>query len=123
MKVTGIDHVQVAIPEGSEDRARAFYKNVLGLKEVEKPEKLKGRGGLWFEDGSLKLHLGIDKDFIPAKKAHPGIAVVGLEDYKSKLIETGHPMVEGEKLPGQDRIFTEDPFGNRIELVEHEIDQ
>lgn len=119
MPVSRIDHVQLAIPPGGEDRARAFYTDLLGLPEREKPEILAGRGGVWFERGELKLHLGIEKDFRPAKKAHPALQVEGLDALLLQLRAADCPVSEAEQLDGyRQRAFVDDSFGNRIELVE-----
>jgi catechol 2,3-dioxygenase-like lactoylglutathione lyase family enzyme len=114
----GLDHVQLAMPQGQEDAARAFYVGVLGLKEVPKPPNLAKRGGVWFEGASLRLHLGVEKEFIPAKKAHPALLVQDLPALKTHLAEAGVPVVPDEPLEGYDRIYVADPFGNRIELLE-----
>ncbi|MEM7244091.1 MAG: VOC family protein [Acidobacteriota bacterium] len=116
--VLGLDHVQLAQPEGGEDQGRAFYGELLGLEELPKPEPLAGRGGLWFRCGSLQLHLGVEKDFRPAKKAHPCLIVGDLDAVVARLSEAGHEAKEGEVLEGRRRAFTADPFGNRIELME-----
>jgi catechol 2,3-dioxygenase-like lactoylglutathione lyase family enzyme len=118
MEIRGIDHVQVAIPLGSEARAREFYVEALGLLEIPKPEPLAVRGGLWLECGAQQLHLGVEADFRPARKAHPALIVVGLGELASRLAARGHAVTAGEDLPGVRRLFVADPFGNRIELVE-----
>jgi len=118
MTVIAIDHMQIAMPEGKEDLARSFYGEILGLPEVDKPKNLVNRGGVWFERGTLKVHLGIDLEFIPARKAHPGFLVVDLNSLSEKLESAGYDVKEGAQLPGFRRIFTNDPFGNRIELLQ-----
>ena len=119
MPLVQIDHVQLAIPPGGEPRAREFYTGLLGLPEREKPAILAGRGGVWFELGSLKLHLGIEEDFRPAKKAHPALQVQGLPLLLSQLIAAGCNVADAEDVEGyKQRAFVDDPFGNRIELVE-----
>ncbi|HWT63070.1 MAG TPA: VOC family protein [Ochrobactrum sp.] len=118
MHITRLDHIQLAMPKGEEDKARAFYEGLLGIPEVPKPHNLAARGGCWFEQGSLKIHLGIDPEFAPARKAHPAFIVKAL----TKLIETltmaGVSVVEDEPLVGYARCYISDPFGNRIELME-----
>lgn len=118
MGLIRIDHVQLAMPAGSEDLARAFYRDALGLSEVAKPASLARRGGCWFGDGALKVHLGVDPDFQPARKAHPAFLVDDLAGLIARLEAGGHPIVEDAPIEGQARIFTADPFGNRIELIE-----
>jgi catechol 2,3-dioxygenase-like lactoylglutathione lyase family enzyme len=121
MPITRIDHVQLAIPPGTEAKARAFYTGLLGLPEREKPAILAGRGGVWFETAAFKLHLGIEQDFRPAKKAHPALQVDGLDQLLSQLTAAGCAVVDGEPVEGyRRRAFVDDPFGNRIELVEPE---
>lgn len=118
MRVYGLDHVQLAIPRGEEERARAFYGDVLGLEEVPKPANLAGRGGVWFRGGGLSLHLGVEDDFRPAKKAHPALLVEGLAELAARCHAHGHPATRDEPLEGYDRVYVADPFGNRIELME-----
>lgn len=111
--------MQLAIPPGGEAEARCFYADLLGLVEREKPAILAARGGAWFEAGALKLHLGIEKDFRPAKKAHPALQVEGLAELLTQLTAAGCEVVAGEDIEGyRQRAFVDDPFGNRIELVE-----
>ncbi len=117
-EIYGIDHVQLSIPPGGEDRARAFYGGLLGLREVPKPESLAGRGGAWFESGSLRLHLGAEPDMTPMKKAHPGLLVHGLAGLVARLQAAGVTVSFEPPLPGYDRAHILDPFGNRIELLE-----
>ena len=105
------------MPKGEEQRARAFYQDVLGIPERAKPPELAKRGGAWFEDGALKIHIGVEADFRPARKAHPALLVDGLTELIARLKAAGHPAIE-EAMPGYRRIYTEDPFGNRIELME-----
>ena len=105
MGIVGIDHVQLAMPSGGEDKAVAFYSGVLGISQVAKPMHLAKRGGCWFEDGPLKVHLGVEADFRPARKAHPALLVDGLGALD-------------EPLEGYDRVYANDPFGNRLELLE-----
>ena len=116
--IVGVDHVQLAMPAGREDEARAFYSRLLGLPEVPKPPELAKRGGAWFESERVKVHLGVDKDFRPAKKAHPGLLVRGLRDLAARLAAAGHRVVDDEPLEGYERVYVDDPFGNRLELME-----
>jgi catechol 2,3-dioxygenase-like lactoylglutathione lyase family enzyme len=118
MKVYAIDHVQLAMPSGEEEKARAFYAETLGIKEVAKPSNLAKRGGCWFEDGNLKIHLGIEKDFRPAKKAHPALLVEDIDGLIEKCKSSGYEVVADEPLEGYNRIYIYDPFGNRLELME-----
>ncbi len=117
MKVRAIEHVQLAMPKGGEQQARAFYEGVLGIPERAKPGELARRGGAWFEEGGLKIHLGVEADFRPARKAHPALLVEGLAGLIERLSRAGFPAIE-EPMPGFRRIYTEDPFGNRLELME-----
>ena len=118
MRIVAIDHVQLAMPEGGEEAARAFYTGLLGIAEVSKPPHLAKRGGCWFEQGALKVHLGVDKAFQPAKKAHPAFVVENLAALKAKLAAACVPLRDDEPLDGYDRIYIDDPFGNRLELME-----
>jgi catechol 2,3-dioxygenase-like lactoylglutathione lyase family enzyme len=118
--ITGLDHVQVAAPPGCEAEARGFYGRLLGLAELEKPAPLAGRGGVWFACGSQQLHVGVVADFTPAGKAHPALAVSGaaeLDVLAERLTLAGAPVHWDAELPGVARFFTEDPWGNRIELL------
>lgn len=118
MPLRAIDHVQLAMPPGGEDAARVFYGGLLGLPEVPKPTALAARGGCWFEQGALKVHLGVEDDFRPSRKAHPGFIVDGLRDLAAKLEQGGFVPKAGEPFDDHLRIFVNDPFGNRIELIE-----
>jgi catechol 2,3-dioxygenase-like lactoylglutathione lyase family enzyme len=118
MTVTGIDHVQVAAPAGCEADARAFYGELLGLEELPKPEPLRARGGCWFRAGGQELHVGVEDPFAPARKAHPGLVVVGLEELAARLRAAGAEVTYDETIPGVRRFYTADPFGNRLELRE-----
>jgi catechol 2,3-dioxygenase-like lactoylglutathione lyase family enzyme len=113
-----IDHVQLAMPAGGEAVARGFYGDVLGLPETAKPPHLAKRGGCWFERGALKIHLGVEADFHPARKAHPGLLVSDLATLKIVLGDSGYTLRDDEALEGYDRIYVDDPFGNRLELLE-----
>lgn len=118
MPVEMINHVQLAMPAGEEVAARRFYADLLGIPEVEKPPNLSARGGCWFERGALKVHLGVERDFRPARKAHPAFAVTDLAALVQRLTAAGHECVEDEPLVGFQRRYVSDPFGNRIELME-----
>ncbi|RSD23284.1 VOC family protein [Mesobacillus subterraneus] len=113
-----IDHVQLAAPTGSEDAARRFFGDILGFEEIEKPAELKKRGGAWFRYGNCQIHIGIEEPFVPARKAHPAFEIANIEGLKQHLTASGVQFVEDDKLPGANRIYLEDPFGNRIELLE-----
>ncbi|MDQ0271617.1 VOC family protein [Cytobacillus purgationiresistens] len=113
-----IDHIQLAAPKGCEDSARAFFGGVLGLEEIEKPEELRKRGGVWFGFGKYQIHIGIEEPFSPAKKAHPAFEIENINELKSHLSEKGIHFIEDDLLPGAKRCFVSDPFGNRIELLE-----
>jgi catechol 2,3-dioxygenase-like lactoylglutathione lyase family enzyme len=117
MPIRGIDHVQIAAPEGCEAAAREFYGKILGLEEIEKPEALKARGGCWFRCGGQELHIGVEQDFRPARKAHPAFAVSDLAALRDRLLARGLPVVDDRKLPGTERFYTEDFWGNRLEFV------
>jgi len=118
MTVLGLDHVQIAMPRGGEDAARAFYSRILGLSELAKPPQLAARGGVWFACGALQIHLGVEDDFRAAKKAHPALRVTQLAELTSALTAAGFEVLDDTALPDVRRAFTVDPFGNRIELVE-----
>ena len=118
MPVVRIDHVQLAMPAGREAEARAFYSGLLGISEIPKTERLAKRGGCWFERGLLKIHLGVEADFRPARKAHPALLVEGLPILVAKLEDAGVQVSQDEPLDGYFRVYVDDPFGNRIELME-----
>jgi catechol 2,3-dioxygenase-like lactoylglutathione lyase family enzyme len=120
MKVLGLDHVQLAMPKGQEGQAREFYGTLLGLRELPKPAELAAKGGVWFECGELQLHLGVEEPFLPARKAHPGIRLAGYEAFVSKLAQAGVTVKPDSSVPGMRRAFVDDPFGNRVELVDGE---
>ncbi len=113
----GIDHVLLAAPPGCEAAARRFFGELLGLAEVEKPEPLRSRGGVWFHVGPQQLHVGVELDFAPARKAHPAFAVSGYEDLLRRLRAADVKVAEDESVPGVRRCFVEDPWENRIELL------
>jgi catechol 2,3-dioxygenase-like lactoylglutathione lyase family enzyme len=116
--IAGIDHVQVAIPPGADEQARAFYGGVMGLAEIPKPAPLNASGGLWFQTGASQLHIGGQAGFVAAKKAHPAFVVEDFEAYCLLLRERGVEVREEVQVYGRRRAGIEDPFGNRIELIE-----
>lgn len=113
-----IDHVQLAIPEGGEDQARHFWCDVLDFVELPKPRALAVRGGAWFQLGPIQVHVGIEGDFVPAKKAHPAFLVINLKVLVDRLAAAGIEARWDHEIPGVERCHIDDPFGNRIELVE-----
>lgn len=115
---TAIDHIQLAAPKGSEEEARRFFKDILQFNEIEKPEVLRKRGGVWFGIGNLQIHIGIEEPFSPAKKAHPAFEIENLEALKQHLIDNGVDVIVDNNLPNANRFYTSDPFGNRLEFLE-----
>jgi len=113
-----LHHVQLAIPPGSEDTCRQFWAELLGLAEVQKPPVLAGRGGCWFRAGGLEVHLGVEEEFAPARKAHPGIMVNGLSELADRLTRAGVEVRWDNGFPGFDRFYADDPFGNRLEFMQ-----
>jgi catechol 2,3-dioxygenase-like lactoylglutathione lyase family enzyme len=121
MSILGIDHVQLAIPAGGEEKARAFFINLLGFHEIPKPPELAKRGGAWFEAGTVQLHLGVEADFRPARKAHPAFVVDDLDNLIAKVQSAGFKVdITQPPLDEYKRAHIFDPFGNRIELMEKE---
>ncbi len=118
IEITGLDHVQLAIPKGGEERARTYFIGLLGMTEIEKPDVLKPRGGFWLTSGSLSLHIGIEEPFAPAKKAHPAFLTPDLAALAADLRAAGEVFSKAEDLPGLIRGYGADPFGNRIEFIE-----
>ncbi|WP_413376461.1 VOC family protein [Alkalihalobacillus sp. 1P02AB] len=115
---TAIDHVQLAAPKDCEGAARKFFVELLGMEEIEKPVELKKNGGIWVTAGNVQLHIGVESDFKPAKKAHPALCVSSLSALQ-KHLELHHiPFQNDDKIPGVARCFIYDPFGNRIELID-----
>ena len=119
MEILSIDHIQIAMPAGQEDQARAFYIEQLGFTEIPKPPDLAKRGGAWFQSGSVQLHLGVESDFRPARKAHPAFVVSDLDSLIAKVQSAGYETDTSQPpLDGYKRAHVFDPFGNRIELME-----
>lgn len=114
----GLDHVQLAAPVGCEEEARRFFGSLLGMTEVEKPEKLRVRGGVWFQCGTQMIHIGVETPFVPAKKAHPAFLVRNIEQLMQHLNDNGIAYRVDDEIPGILRFFAEDPFGNRLEFME-----
>lgn len=118
MLIKRIDHIQLAAPTGGEDKARTFFQDVLSLQEVEKPHELKKNGGVWFSNGHIHIHVGIEEPFLPAKKAHPAFEVSDIEALASQITEKGVAIQHDDRLPGAKRFYVSDPFGNRLEFLE-----
>ena len=115
--ITGLDHVQLAMPRGQEELARSFYAGLLGMTELPKPPVLAARGGCWFASGTALLHLGVEEPFVPARKAHPALLVDDLRGLEAVLTAAGHGCVRSDgEIPGVRRFHTRDPFGNRVEF-------
>lgn len=106
------------MPPGLEDQARGFYCGVLGLREIAKPGELAARGGAWFDLGGAQLHLGVEAEFRPARKAHVAFDVDDLDTLAARCQAVGYAPRADDKIPGIRRFFVDDPFGNRLELVE-----
>lgn len=119
MRVEVIHHVQLAAPPGGEQAAGGCH-GLLGMEGIPKPPHLAPRGGVWFRGGRLELHVGVEKGFRPARKAHVTFLVSDLEDRRRRAAAAGAPAREDAPLPGWRRFYTEDPFGNRVELLEPE---
>lgn len=114
----GLHHVQLAIPPGGEQLCREFWGGVLGMTELTKPAELAARGGCWFRGGNLEVHLGVQPDFAPARKAHPGILVHSLHDLGERLEAAGHEVTWDDNFPGFNRFHAFDKLGNRLEFLE-----
>ena len=112
-----LDHIQLAMPVGREDEARGFFIGILEMKEEEKPEPLASRGGCWFRKKGVIVHVGVEKSFIPQKKAHPAFVVENLTNLEQKLKEKSYQVIWDEALPNRKRFYTTDSFGNRIEFL------
>jgi catechol 2,3-dioxygenase-like lactoylglutathione lyase family enzyme len=118
MSILSLDHVQLAIPVGGEERARSFYVGILGLTEVEKPASMAGRSSIWFAAGPVNLHLGVEEDFHPAKRAHPALVVDTIDDIVAACKSAGLPTRADISFNDFRRVHVFDPFGNRLELME-----
>ena len=118
MQLVGLDHIQLAMPAGGEPAARAFYVELLGLSEAAKPAVLAGRGGCWFAGPGIGVHLGVEQEFAPARKAHPAFSVADLEALRGTLAAAGVPITLDDTLPNVRRFYATDPFGNRIEFIQ-----
>jgi catechol 2,3-dioxygenase-like lactoylglutathione lyase family enzyme len=116
--IRGLDHVQIAAPAGCEEEARRFFGGLLGLEELPKPAPLAARGGVWFRAGAQQLHVGVEADFAPARKAHPAFTVDGLDELARRLVAAGVEVRWDDELPGLRRFYASDPWGNRLELLE-----
>lgn len=116
--LTGLHHVQLAIPPGGEDTARGFYGDVLGMSELDKPPELAARGGCWFRRDGLEVHLGVEQDFRAAAKAHPGILVRDLDALAERITSAGGDVEWDEHFPGHRRFYSHDGHGNRLEFLE-----
>lgn len=116
--VLRINHIQIAAPEGCETAAREFYGGLLRLTEIEKPSPLRERGGCWFQCGSQQLHIGVERPFQPAKKAHPAFAVSNLDALRDLLHSHSIETIDDTTLPGSRRFYASDPWGNRLEFLE-----
>jgi catechol 2,3-dioxygenase-like lactoylglutathione lyase family enzyme len=116
----GFHHVQLAMPAGKEDAAERFYAGLLGLERVPKPAELEARGGAWFRSADVEVHLGVELDFRPARKAHPAFLVDGLDELRDRLRAAGVETVDDTQLQGHQRFYASDPFGNRLEFIERD---
>lgn len=119
MPILALHHVQLAMPQNQEVKARQFFVDLLGFVEVQKPAALAKRGGLWLENGAVNLHLGVEENFRPAKKAHPAFLVDDLEAFASIFVTANVAIERDGDLPGFKRFYVHDPFGNRIEILEN----
>jgi catechol 2,3-dioxygenase-like lactoylglutathione lyase family enzyme len=117
-EIIGLDHVQLAMPAGGEEQAEAFYGGLLGFVRLAKPEPMAQRGGCWFQSGAAAVHLGVEADFRPARKAHPALLVRDLAALASRLIEAGVEVRPNPDQPAGAGCYVDDPFGNRIELLD-----
>jgi catechol 2,3-dioxygenase-like lactoylglutathione lyase family enzyme len=119
VSIVGLDHVQIAAPPGCEREARRFFGELLGLAEIAKPEPLRARGGVWFTLGAQELHVGVEEGFSPARKAHPALRVPanGLDALAKRMAAAGAEVLWDAEIPGTRRFYSEDPWGNRIELI------
>jgi len=115
---TGLDHVQLAAPVGSEDEARQFFTGLLGMPEIPKPTALQKNGGCWFQCGTQSIHIGVETPFAPAKKAHPAFLVTNLDALRARIIASGRALKDDTQIPTIKRFFISDPWGNRLEFME-----
>ena len=115
--IVGLDHVQLAIPAGTEETCRAFYCGLLGMTEMPKPPALAARGGLWLRSGPAVIHLGVEKNFAPARKAHPALAVDDLDALADRLTGAGFELAWDDSIPATRRFHVFDPLGNRLEFI------
>jgi len=113
-----LHHVQLAIPPGGEDVARQFYGGVLGMSELDKPAELRARGGCWFRGGGWEIHLGVESEFVPARKAHPGVLVQDLDALAAAITAAGRAVEWDDLFPGHRRCYARDDHGNRLEFLE-----
>lgn len=118
MKINELDHLNLVIPEGGEKQARAFYGELLGLEELARPESLRATSGCWFKLGAVALHLGADKAFVAAKKAHPAFLLSDLDAARAELEAAGFPVTPDTRVPHVRRFYVADPFGNRLEFIQ-----
>jgi catechol 2,3-dioxygenase-like lactoylglutathione lyase family enzyme len=116
-EIVGLDHVQLAMPPGREDEAEAFYSGLLGFERIPKPPALEARGGCWFVLGGTAVHLGVEQDFRPARKAHPAFVVRNLAALEATLRAAGVDVRANPDAPIDAGAYVDDPFGNRIELI------
>lgn len=122
-KILLLHHVQLSCPVGGEDGARSFYGGVLGLPEVDKPPALAARGGCWFrsagdEEAAVEIHVGVEADFVPARKAHPALLVEDVDAVAGACTAAGFPVAWDENFPGYRRFHTADGNGNRVEILQ-----
>lgn len=115
-----LDHIQIAIPKADEAQCRAFWGDLIGLREITKPAALQTRGGLWFALAGSELHLGVEDPFLPALKAHPGFRATDITALAARFETAGHDMVWDTAIEGRKRFFTTDPFGNRLEFLQED---
>jgi catechol 2,3-dioxygenase-like lactoylglutathione lyase family enzyme len=116
-RITRLDHVQLAMPAGGEETADGFYRDLLGFEIIPKPEPLAARGGRWYAIGDTQLHLGVEADFHPARKAHPALVVDGIDELAARLAREGIQLRWEDDQPGMRHCYVDDPFGNRIEFI------
>ena len=113
-----VHHVQLSVPPGGEAASRAFWRDALGMQERPKPPVLAARGGCWFAGGGVEVHVGVEAQFVPARKAHPALLISGLKNLAARLEEHGVAVEWDDDFPGHDRFYAHDPFGNRVEFLE-----